>query len=85
MNTTCGLKIPLCSTLQQKLPLKKTEKVIFMLEGRGALHTRVSGGVEDQAHTGAEQAGVPRLLQGTPARSCLAASTGLLEHQQNAI
>lgn len=86
MNTACGLKIPPGSTLQQKYPVKKTERVIFMLDVRGALHTHMSGGVEDQAHMGAEQMGVPRqLLQGAPVGSGLAASTSLSENQQNAV
>lgn len=86
MNTECGWKIPPGSTLQQKYPVKKTERVIFMLDIRGALHTHMSGGMEDQAQMGAEQMGVlRRLLQGAPVGSGLAASTSLSENQQNAI
>jgi len=62
--------------LQQKYPIKERARVVFMLEDRGALHTRVSVGVEYQANMGVEQMWVPGLLlRGAPGGPCPAAPT----------
>lgn len=63
-------KLPQALALQQKYSVKESERVIFMPEDRGSLHTPLSVGVEDRAWWSrhGSPGGCCGELQGDPAR-----------------